>query len=270
MGWNAWRCMSRASRTSTTSTSTGAGVRYGDVFKRAEREYSAFNFEHADTDRLFQHFEDAEAECQALLNESWRCRPMTSAIKASHLFNLLDARGVISVTERAAYIGRVRALAKGCCEAWIGEADSPLTCRLPASGLLIDPPDIMPQLLIELFSEDIPARMQARAAEDLQRLITTKLAAAGLEIGSSQAHVHAAPAGAGGRGSGRPHGRCEGRTQRPPRRLARPSGRRLPARRRPHQPGAVRTARHRQGRFLVRRDRKARPRYRRCAARADQ
>ena len=50
----------------------------------------------------------------------WRCRRMDQCIKASHLFNLLDARGVISVTERAAYIGRVRALAKGCCEGWLG------------------------------------------------------------------------------------------------------------------------------------------------------
>ena len=97
----------------------GAGVRYGDVFKRAEVEYSAFNFEHANTDRLLQHFKDAEAECQSLLNEKLALPAYDQAIKASHLFNLLDARGVISVVERAAYIGRVRTLAKGCCEAWI-------------------------------------------------------------------------------------------------------------------------------------------------------
>ena len=94
---------------------------YGDVFLRAEREFSAFNFEHADTARLFQHFADAERECSALLGLE---RPLAlpaydQCMKASHLFNLLDARGVISVTERQAYIGRVRALAKGCCEAWL-------------------------------------------------------------------------------------------------------------------------------------------------------
>ncbi len=97
----------------------GAGVKYGDVFKRAEREFSAFNFEYADTALLFRHFEDAERECQALLAKALARPAYDQCIKASHSFNLLDARGVISVTERAAYIGRVRALAKACCEAWL-------------------------------------------------------------------------------------------------------------------------------------------------------
>jgi glycyl-tRNA synthetase alpha chain len=96
-----------------------AGVRYGEVFHQAEREYSAYNFEHADTQLLFRHFEDAEKECQALLARSLPLPAYDQCIKASHCFNLLDARGVISVTERAAYIGRVRALAKACCEAWL-------------------------------------------------------------------------------------------------------------------------------------------------------
>ncbi|MBI1208286.1 MAG: glycine--tRNA ligase subunit alpha [Azospirillum sp.] len=97
----------------------GAGVSYGDVFLRSEREFSAFNFEHANTDRLLQHFKDAEGECQALLDHRLALPAYDQCIKASHLFNLLDARGVISVVERAAYIGRVRALAKGCCEMWL-------------------------------------------------------------------------------------------------------------------------------------------------------
>jgi glycyl-tRNA synthetase alpha chain len=97
----------------------GAGVKYGDVFLRAEREFSAYNFEFANTDVLFAHFKDAEAECQALLGRKLALPAYDQCIKASHTFNLLDARGVISVTERAAYIGRVRALAKGCCEAWL-------------------------------------------------------------------------------------------------------------------------------------------------------
>ncbi len=97
----------------------GAGVRYGDVFLRAEREYSAYNFEHADTEVLARHFEDAERECAALLVHGLALPAYDQCIKASHLFNLLDARGVISVTERAGYIARVRALAKGCCEAWL-------------------------------------------------------------------------------------------------------------------------------------------------------
>jgi glycyl-tRNA synthetase alpha chain len=101
-----------------------AGVRYGDVFLRAEREFSAHNFEHADTDLLLRHFEDAEAECRALLARGLALPAYDQCIKASHRFNLLDARGVISVVERAAYIGRVRALAKACCEAWLGPSDA--------------------------------------------------------------------------------------------------------------------------------------------------
>ena len=97
----------------------GAGVTYGDVFLRAEREYSAFNFEKADTGLLMRHFADAEKECGALLADRLSLPAYDQCIKASHLFNLLDARGVISVAERASYIGRVRALAKGCCETWL-------------------------------------------------------------------------------------------------------------------------------------------------------
>jgi glycyl-tRNA synthetase alpha chain len=97
----------------------GKGATYGEVFLRAEREFSAFNFEHADIPRLFRHFSDAEAECSSLVEKGLALPAYDQCIKASHLFNLLDARGAISVTERAAYIGRVRALAKRCCEAWV-------------------------------------------------------------------------------------------------------------------------------------------------------
>ncbi len=95
------------------------GVKYGDVYLQAEQEFSAHNFEHADTDMLTREFEDAEKECQSLLGHKLPLPAYDQCIKASHRFNLLDARGVISVTERQAYIARIRALAKGCCEAWI-------------------------------------------------------------------------------------------------------------------------------------------------------
>ena len=102
-------------------------VTYGDVFLQAEREYSRHNFEAADVELLFQRFKDAEKECVALLAASGdhAGRPMVlpaydQCIKASHSFNLLDARGVISVTERQSYILRVRELAKACGEAWLG------------------------------------------------------------------------------------------------------------------------------------------------------
>ena len=97
----------------------GAGVSYGDVFLRNEREYSRYSFEHADTAMLARHFTDAEQECAALLKASLSLPAYDQCIKASHLFNLLDARGVISVAERASFIGRVRTLAKGCCEAYL-------------------------------------------------------------------------------------------------------------------------------------------------------
>jgi glycyl-tRNA synthetase alpha chain len=94
-------------------------VSYGDVFKRAEREFSAYNFEIAHTAVLVEHFADAERECRAVLDRGLALPAYDQCLKASHLFNLLDARGAIGVTERAAYILRVRALAKGCCEAWL-------------------------------------------------------------------------------------------------------------------------------------------------------
>jgi glycyl-tRNA synthetase alpha chain len=96
-----------------------AGVKYGDVFLENEKQFSAYNFEHADTEKLLRHFKDAEEECDKLLEACLPLPAYDQCMKASHIFNLLDARGVISVTERAAYIGRVRALAKGCCAAWI-------------------------------------------------------------------------------------------------------------------------------------------------------
>jgi glycyl-tRNA synthetase alpha chain len=121
---------------------------YGDVFLQAEQEYSRYNFEHADIEMLLAHFKDAEAECKALLEKGWSEAGLPSVavdarggrlpagesprakhklalpaydqcIKASHVFNLLDARGVISVTERQSYILRVRELAKACCGAWL-------------------------------------------------------------------------------------------------------------------------------------------------------
>ena len=100
------------------------GKSYGDVFLQSEKEFSTFNFEVASPDLLFRHFEDAESECRAILEfGETNDRPLPlpaydQCLKASHLFNLLDARGLISVTERQAYIGRVRDLAKACCRTW--------------------------------------------------------------------------------------------------------------------------------------------------------
>jgi len=97
----------------------GQGVSYGDVFLQNEIEQSTYNFEVANTDMLFQHFKDAQAECGVNIERGLALPAYEQAMKASHIFNLLDARGVISVTERAAYIGRVRDMSKSCCEAWL-------------------------------------------------------------------------------------------------------------------------------------------------------
>lgn len=97
------------------------GLTYGDVFLRAEQDYSRYNFEYANTEILFSHFQDAEKESQALAQQKLAQPAYDQCLKASHLFNLLDARGVISVNERASYIGRIRNLAKQCCETWLAE-----------------------------------------------------------------------------------------------------------------------------------------------------
>jgi glycyl-tRNA synthetase alpha chain len=97
-------------------------ISYGDVFLENEREFSAYNFEHANVEQLLRHFADAEDECAALLERGLPLPAYDQCIHASHVFNLLDARGVISVTERQAYIGRVRAMAKGCCERWLARS----------------------------------------------------------------------------------------------------------------------------------------------------
>ena len=105
-------------------------LKYGDIFKQTEEEYSRWNFDVADTESLFRHFDEAEQACLAILSQD-KLDPKTGkkiimvhpaydhCIKASHIFNVLDARGVISVTERQAYIGRVRGLAKKCADAFV-------------------------------------------------------------------------------------------------------------------------------------------------------
>ncbi len=116
----------------------GAGVTYGDVFHQQEVEFSAYNFELADTDVLFDQFKEAEAACMSIIEagekagKSYALPAYDQCIAASHLFNLLDARGVISATERQAYILRVRALTKACCGAWLKSPQG----RGPGAGVV--------------------------------------------------------------------------------------------------------------------------------------
>lgn len=95
---------------------------YADVLLDQEKQFSAYNFEHANTNMLSQHFKDYTKECEDLLAQNMIYPAYEQCIKASHTFNVLQARGVISVTERANYIARVRTLAKACCDAYNAHA----------------------------------------------------------------------------------------------------------------------------------------------------
>nr|WP_298692011.1 glycine--tRNA ligase subunit alpha [uncultured Sphingomonas sp.] len=108
-----------------------AGVSYGDVFLENEKQMSTWNFEIADTDALFDLFRKAVAECENCLAAKLPIPAYEQAIEASHVFNLLNARGVISVAERQAYIGRVRDLAKGACAALIEKNTPDWQARYP-------------------------------------------------------------------------------------------------------------------------------------------
>ena len=95
------------------------GVKYKEVFFQAEKEFSAYNFEFANTDTLLKNFENTENECKSLLEKKLSLPAYDQCLKASHIFNLLDARGVIGVAERTGYITKIRELAKGCGALWL-------------------------------------------------------------------------------------------------------------------------------------------------------
>ncbi|MGE0808391.1 MAG: glycine--tRNA ligase subunit alpha [Burkholderiaceae bacterium] len=94
------------------------GITYRDVFHQNEVEQSTYNFEHSNAEMLFRHFDEYEAEAARLIRAALALPAYEMVMKCSHTFNLLDARGAISVTERAAYIGRVRALARAVAQAY--------------------------------------------------------------------------------------------------------------------------------------------------------
>ena len=95
------------------------GVKYKDVFYQAEKEFSAYNFEHANTDFLFKIFEMVETECKSLLDKKLSLPAYDQCLKASHIFNLLDSRGAIGVAQRAGYISRIRDLVKQAGSVWL-------------------------------------------------------------------------------------------------------------------------------------------------------
>ena len=95
------------------------GVKYKDVFYQSEKEFSAYNFEHANTDFLFKIFEMVETECKSLLDKKLSLPAYDQCLKASHVFNLLDSRGAIGVAQRAGYISRIRDLVKQAGSVWL-------------------------------------------------------------------------------------------------------------------------------------------------------
>ena len=95
------------------------GLKYGDVFHQAEKEFSAYNFEYANTDRLFKMFDMLELEAKSLVEKKISLPAYDQCLKASHVFNILDARGVISVAQRAEYIARIRDITKAVADAWL-------------------------------------------------------------------------------------------------------------------------------------------------------
>ena len=107
----------------------GTPMTYGDVFHENEREFSAYNFEIANVEMMRRKFDEYEAECHACLDAGLPLPAYDCVMKCSHAFNLLDARGAISATERANYILRVRAVAKACCEAYLELVASRETSR---------------------------------------------------------------------------------------------------------------------------------------------
>ncbi len=100
----------------------GAKKTYGDVYKRSEREGCFYVLDYANTEIVRQNFENAETECINMLEKKLAIPAYEQCIKASHFFNILDARGVISVTDRAGYIAKIRNLAKECCTIWLEQA----------------------------------------------------------------------------------------------------------------------------------------------------
>ena len=95
------------------------GVKYQDVFHQAEKEFSGYNFEHANIDSLLKMFDIHEMEANSLVEKKISLPAYDQCLKASHVFNILDARGAISVAERAGYIGRIRDITKAVARIWL-------------------------------------------------------------------------------------------------------------------------------------------------------
>ena len=116
--WSGWRCTCRA-WTASSTCSGPTGISYRDVYHQNEVEQSAYNFEHSDVEFLLTAFAAHERQAKHLMEQQLALPAYEQVLKAAHTFNLLDARGAISVTERAAYIGRIRNLARSVAQSYL-------------------------------------------------------------------------------------------------------------------------------------------------------
>jgi glycyl-tRNA synthetase len=169
-------------------------ITYGDVFKRSEWEWSHYNFSEANTSMWLRHFEDFEAEAVRLIKAHLPIPAYDFVMKASHAFNILDARGVISVTERTGYIGRIRGLAKLLAESYLQSRERlqfPLMRNHKPKEATTHPllpgkegnPDEKNDFLLEIGSEELPATFVPIGIQNLKNSIEHLLKEHHLEHG---------------------------------------------------------------------------------------
>ncbi|MFV0339623.1 MAG: glycine--tRNA ligase subunit beta [Parachlamydiaceae bacterium] len=168
----------------------GGDVTYGDIYKRNEFEFTHYNFSHSNPEMWFRHFEDYEKEAKRLVELKLPLPAYDFVMKASHAFNMLDARGAISVTERNGYIGRIRDLARLIAEAYVNsrneqgfpllerfkdkEEPAPILAVLPAA-LSHPKPAETRDFLLEIGVEELPATFVPIAIEGLKKAVLNKL-----------------------------------------------------------------------------------------------
>ncbi len=179
---------------------------YGDIYHRNEVEFSHYNFEEANTDMWFSHFDNFEKEAKNLINKKLPLPAYDFVMKASHAFNILDARGAISVTERTQYIGRIRDLAKMIAESYVENREAqefPLINKFP--GIIHEPPKV-PEIsgkllnatandtedfILEIGSEELPATFVSMGMQNLKQEITNLLNK--MDLGYAEIHAYGTP-----------------------------------------------------------------------------
>jgi glycyl-tRNA synthetase len=157
------------------------GITYGDVLERNEYEMSRYYLDTADVDRTRRLFDEHEAEAKAMIDEGLAVPAYLHVLRTSHLFNVLDARGAVGVTERARYMGRMRDLAKAVAEVWVGELEETERAQpvVPAEvGDFAEPAT----LAFELGTEELPPRELDTAIAHFRQALPDSLARAGVEL----------------------------------------------------------------------------------------